>query len=349
MKNPVAHANTARVKVAPKAFSKVKAIAAIAACCGAAAPAWAQTSPPPAALPAPPTAGQLLREAQPPTLVPAPPAVLQQRIDEQADASATPEGAVNVKTIEIKGNSAIPTDQLEPLVAQLLGGQRSLRQLNAGARRITAYYRAQGFVVARAYLPAQDVTDGVVTIAVVEGRIASYKITNDTRLSGERVAAHLGAIAGGAVIQSAQIDRGLLLLQDTPGVASARASLQPGAAPGSSDLLIELKAADALTGYATLDNYGSRATGEQRLGAGLSVASPLGIGDLASASLLSTGAGLNYARLAYQAPVDSDGLRLGLAAFALRYSLGQEFAALQAGGSASSTSVFASDPLVRSA
>jgi len=317
--------------------------ALLLALCGASS-AWAQTPGTPAA----PDAGQVLRDLQQaPGLAPAPVAPLQ-RIENNADVTQDPQGKVLVKSIVITGNHEIPSAQLQPLVANLVGTERSLAQLNAAARRITAYYRAQGFAVARAYLPAQDITDGSITIAIIEGRISSHKINNQARLSDSAAQAYFSSIKDGDVIRAEQIDRGLLILQDTPGVASSRATLQPGASVGTSELLIDLQGAPAWNGSLTLDNHGSRYTGEYRLGANLNLVSPLSIGDQLSLSALSSGSGLSFGRVAYQLPIGSDGLRVGAAYFDVRYKLGKEFEILQAHGSASSTSVFASYPFIRS-
>jgi hemolysin activation/secretion protein len=295
-----------------------------------------------------PDAGQVLRELQQtpgPVLAPVVPL---QRIEKSTDPGQGPPGKVLVKAINIAGNKEIPTAELSALVAPLIGTERSLAQLTAAARRITAYYRSKGFAVARAYLPAQDITDGAITVAIIEGRIAGYKVNNQARISNERANAPFSQIREGDVIRSEQVDRGLLILQDTPGVSSSRATLQPGASVGTSELLIDLQAAPAYNGNATLDNHGSRYTGEYRAGGNFNLASPLGIGDQLSFSALSSGSGLNFGRIAYQLPVGSDGLRIGAAWFDVHYKLGKEFQALQAHGSASSTSVFASYPFIRS-
>jgi hemolysin activation/secretion protein len=324
----------------PFTLSALSALSALtlALCAGT---AFAQTPPVP-------DAGRVLRDLQQaPGPLPAPAAPLPGTPSQAAPAPAN-EAKVQVNAITITGNQALPTPELQALVADLVGSQHSLSELKAGAARITAYYRERGFAVARAYLPAQDITSGAVTISVIEGRIASQRLANQSRLSDANAQAYLGQIKDGDVIRSSQIDRGLLLLRDTPGVGNSRATLQPGASVGTSELLVELDAANASNGSLALDNYGSRYTGEYRLGGNFNLVSPLGIGDQLSFSALSSGSNLNFGRLAYQAPVGSDGLRLGAAYFDTRYKLGKEFAALQAHGQASSTSVFAAYPFVRS-
>lgn len=293
-----------------------------------------------------PNAGQVLRELQTPPAA-APSAAPALRATPAADASGSQAKAL-ITSIAITGNQEIPTSELLPLVEPLIGSEQTLAQINAAARRITAYYRTKGFAVARALVPAQDITAGAVSITVIEGRVSTSRVTNTSRLPDALVGSYIGDVKPGDVVRSNQIDRGILLLQDTPGVASSRATLQPGASVGTSELLIEVTPASMLSGSATLDNYGNRYTGEYRLGANLAVASPLGRGDQLSFSALTAGSGLSFARLAYQMPMGADGLRVGAAYFDTRYKLGREFAALDAQGSAKSTSVFAAYPFIRS-
>jgi hemolysin activation/secretion protein len=311
------------------------------------APLWAQSPP---ALPAAPDAGQILRNLQPPAApnpgqVQAMPPQSQQA---PASTATDDQTKVLIQSIRLTGNQEVPTATLENLVASLIGQPQSVAQLNNAARRITNYYRAQGYAVARAYLPAQDITDGQVTISIIEGRIDNYRIRNQSRLPDASATAYLAQIKNGSTIKSEQIDRSLLLLQDTPGVGGSRATLQPGASVGTSELLIELDAAQAVSTSASLDNYGSRYTGEVRASVNAAVASPLQLGDQLALSLLSSGSALSFARITYQIPLGSDGLKAGAAYFDTRYRLGKEFAALDAAGQASSTSVFAAYPFIRS-
>lgn len=309
-----------------------------ALCC--IATAQAQTAPAP-------TAGEVLRELQKPA--PALPSFAPAAKSEaELDTSRVDSAKVLVKAIEIAGNQELATADLMAIVSSLVGTEQTIGQLSAAARRITAYYRSRGFAVARAYLPAQDVTAGILKIAIVEGRISSSRLANTSLLSDARVGPYLYGIKTNDVVRSSQIDRGLLLLQDTPGVAGSRATLQPGASVGTSELLIEVTPAQRLSGSVSLDNYGSRYTGESRVGLNLAIASPTGRGDQLSLSTLNTGPGLAFGRLSYQTPVGSDGLTLGVAAFGTRYKLAKEFASLDATGKANSTSVFATYPFVRS-
>jgi hemolysin activation/secretion protein len=302
------------------------------------------------AAPAPPApdAGQTLRELQQQPTFKAPessaPVI---ETEEAGEKQGNDDFRVVVKAIRISGNRSIPLQKLAPLVADLPGAERSLADLRLGAARITRYYREHGYAVARAYLPAQEVKQGVVWITVLEGHIDQIRLENKSRLSDARVAAYLERVKSDPTIKTADIDRGLLLLQETPGVGGSRAALQPGASVGSSDLMVALNHAAAFSGNVSVDNYGSRFTGAYRLGGNFNVNSPLGIGDLLTLGLLTGGEYLQYGRLAYQLPVGADGVRLGVAVFDLHYHLGKEYKALDAHGDARSANVFVTDSFIR--
>ena len=307
--------------------------------------------------PAAPDAGQTLRELQKlPDLTPPQPEP-QLQIDQQLHIQEPPpevrkskpdDTRFMVKSVRINGNSSIPTGEFDALIAGLTGAEHDLNDLKAVAARITAYYRARGYPVARAYLPAQDIIDGAVSINVIEGRVAKRPIDNQSRLSDKNVNDFLGRIKEGDVVRTAPIDRTLRLLNDMPGVGGARASLQPGAGVGTSDLLVELKPGPAYSGNINLDNYGDRYIGAYRLGGTLHINSPFRIGDQISLAALASDQHLAFGRAAYQLPVGSDGLRLGAAYSDTRYSLGKEFLSLDAHGTAASNSVFAVYPFIRS-
>jgi hemolysin activation/secretion protein len=314
-------------------------------CAVHAAPAPPTSPPPPLPLP---DAGQTLRELQQQPTLKAPdrsaPVI---ETEEAGEKQGSDDFRVMVKTIRISGNRSIPLQKLVPLVADLPGAERSLADLRLGAARITRYYRDHGFAVARAYLPAQAVKEGVVWITVLEGHIDQIHLENKSRISDARAAAYLDHVKEATAIKSADIDRGLLLLDETPGVGGSRAALQPGSSNGSSDLMVVLNPAAPFSGNVSADNYGSRFTGAYRLGGNLNVDSPLGIGDLLTLGLITTGEYLQYGRLAYQMPVGADGVRVGVALFDLHYHLGKEYKTLDAHGDARSANVFVTASFIR--
>ena len=225
------------------------------------------------------------------------------------------------------------------------GTELSLTELHTMAERIADHYHRDGYLLAQAYLPAQDIKNGVVTIAVVEGQYGKITVNNHTNVSNGVINSYLGGLHSGDVVRSAPLESSLLLLSDLAGV-EVKSTLVPGASVGASDLIVEVTPARRISGEVDADNAGNRYTGANRIGATVNLNEPLGLGDTASLRVLTSGSGLNYARASYQLSVGK--AKVGVAYSALRYVLGEEFEPLHANGTAKIASVYANYPLIRS-
>lgn len=192
-----------------------------------------------------------------------------------------PDARFPVREFHITGATAFPPAELLPLVREFEGRELGLADLEQAASRITNFYRERGYLVARAYVPAQEIRDGQVEIAVLEGRFSQLELRNTSRLSDDLARDTLSQAASGAVIQQAPLERDLLLLKDLAGVASA-ATLKPGAEVGTSDLVVDITPTRTFTGTLEGDNYGNRYTGSLRLGGSVAAANLAGRGDLLS-------------------------------------------------------------------
>jgi len=294
-----------------------------------------------------PDAGQSMREIQaaPLTL----PSASGLRIEMPvADDAGVPSGGATarVESFVLSGNQSIGDERLLPLLDDLKGRELSLVELQAGAARITAYYRKQGYVLARAYLPAQEISGGQLRIAILEGRYGEVVIDNQSRVQGWALAP-LNDLRAGDPLRGEGLERSLLLVSDLPGV-SVDATLRPGAGVGASDLLVNVTPGPLVSGSVDLDNYGSRYTGQWRLGGTLNLNNPLGLGDAATLRLMGTDEHQTYYRLAYQLPVGPWATRVGASFSNMRYELGRDFQALDAHGRAQIASGYLIQPVVRS-
>ena len=271
---------------------------------GAASVVHAQTAP---------DAGSILREQQKPALeLPSrsPPSI---KLDEPArPAARRSDTRFFLKQVVITGNTVFTQQTLLALIEDIRGKEVGFTDLEQAAARLSRYYRERGYLVARAYLPAQDIKDGSVEIAVLEGRFGKAQINNSSLVRDSVVRAHT-ATPPGATVHELQLERQLLLLNDLAGVRDARASLRPGANVGESDVLFELAPGPRLAGGIELNNHGNRFTGAMHLTGRLNLHSPLGLGDSLSALLTHGFNGLDYARAGYQLPLGGDGFKLGAA------------------------------------
>ncbi|HEX8307427.1 MAG TPA: ShlB/FhaC/HecB family hemolysin secretion/activation protein [Allosphingosinicella sp.] len=293
----------------------------------------------------PPGAGGQLRQIPPPLLPDrTAPDLRVQRTEAAPDQTEAAAQRIRVNRVLVTGNSLFDDAQLVAVAAVRPGSDLSLAELRDAAAKIAAFYNVRGHILAQAYLPAQDVKDGAVTIAVVEGRYGKIEVRNGAGLSDRIATDALTALNGRGPVEAGPLERRLLLLSDIPGIR-VRSTLAPGAEVGTSDLTVDLTPGRRLTGSLEADNGGNRYTGAYRAGGSIDLNNPAGIGDRLSLRLLGSTGGLAYGRAAYQAPVGN--ATLGLAFTHLRYELGREFRSLRADGTADIASVFGSYPLVR--
>jgi hemolysin activation/secretion protein len=267
---------------------------------------------------------------------------------ERGQAPVVPEAAgprFVVRSLHVTGETRFTEAQLIAAAGFQPGAEFDLAGLRAMASRITDFYNAQGYLVAQAYVPAQDIHDGSVTIEVIEGRYGKVALSNETNVWGGLARSVIAGLSPGDVVATAPLERRLLLLSDIPGVA-VKSTLTPGEAVGTSDLLVNLAPGRRVTGSLEADNAGNRYTGEYRGGATLNFNEPLGWGDMASLRVLTAGSGFNYVRGAYQGRIQN--ATVGVAYEHLSYKLGKEFAPLHASGTVDIASVYGSYPLIRS-
>jgi hemolysin activation/secretion protein len=293
-----------------------------------------------------PTAGSQMQQIPP---APMPQKMAPKVMLAPVGAAATPLDAsgvkIVVKRLSVSGSKAYSEAELLAVAGFAAGSELSLADLRAMAAKIAAFYHRNGYFLAQAFLPAQDIKDGAVTIAVLDGRYGKVTLRNGSGVSDELANGLLGGLNTGDMVAVEPLENRLLLLSDLPGV-QVKSTLVPGASVGASDLIVELTPGQRVSGSIDADNAGNRYTGANRIGATVNLNDPTGHGDVATLRVLTSGSGLNYARISYQTQVGK--AKVGVAYSDLRYELGREFAPLGANGTAKIASVYGNYPLIRS-
>ena len=303
-----------------------------------------------AAGPVAPNAGAMLQHLQPAAATGAAPTEPRLTVQEKPDAPVPPGMAFRVTTIAITGNTRIATQELHALVQDAEGQDLTLAALSAVVARITAHYQHKGFALARAIVPGQTITDGVLQVQVIEARYDAVLLDNQTPLRDALLRSALAGLQTGQVIQQAPLDDALLSLADIPGVV-VNATMQPGSGPGLTDLVVRTTAPGArVSGNTVIDNYGSDLVGSTRAGQTLRLLDPFQqqTGAALELSGLSAGAGLNYARIAYETVLNGAARRVGGAYSALQYTVGGPLAASGSRGDAQAGQLWARHSLLRS-
>lgn len=303
---------------------------------GAAVPAAAQTAP---------DAGQILQEQK---RAPEPPRESPKLLLQTPTGEPVlPGGAqATVRSIQFSGNTKFDSKTLADLLADAVDRPLDMAGLRDLADRVSARYRQAGYLFARAYLPPQDLRDGVLRIEILEGRYGQIAARNDDPKTAAQAQVFLAGLQAGEVIEAAPLERATLILSDQPGVRITPV-IQPGTAVGSGDLMVDVEREPALAGSVGLDNQGNRYSGRNRLQANLDWRGPLRLGDQLSLRTLVSDHKLWLGSLGYAAPLGGQGLRANIGYAHTHYELGDVFASAGANGYAKVSTAGLSYPLLR--
>ena len=206
----------------------------------------------------------------------------------------------------------------------------TIGQIQEVADEITRYYRQHGLILATAFIPAQDVTEGKVIIEVLEGKLGDVRTESNSMYSSKVILRSFESLKGKVIFKD-HIETSLLYLSDYPGL-NVSGIFQPGKEHGDSELLIKVLGERRFNGAVQADNHGSTFTGENRMRLNFSVNNPLGIADRLSVTLLKSfdpyksNHDGDFGSINYQLPVYRDDWLIGANLAHNQFIVGENFA-----------------------
>lgn len=245
---------------------------------------------------------------------------------------------VLVKDFIIDGQDVYPEDRLKALLADKKGKKLSFKDIQAGADRITRYFREKGYIVAKTYIPPQDVTAGIVHYRVEIGRFDRPAITNKTNIRDSAIEKQAQAVKEGEYVTRDKLERAVWLVSDMAG-ADARVALSKGSQPGTVKLDMTVEPYVGKHGLISADNYGSRAMGYNEYSLDYDFWNPARNGDHLMASISTTGRHMFNWGANYITPLAKDGLKLTVGYNVFSYDMGDEWAMYKGVGTSRVTSL----------
>ena len=187
----------------------------------------------------------------------------------------------------------------------------TIGQMQQIATAVTEYYRSAGFILAQAFIPAQEVVDGIVTIEVLEGTLGNVLAEGNKKFSDAVLAKPFEQLIDSPVTAES-IESAILTVSDYPGL-SVFGVFQPGREVGETDLTLRVQDEKPFAATARFDNHGTRFTGERRAFADFTWNNPLGQGDHLTATLLKQYRPKNsvFGSIEYEVPIGPPGMSIG--------------------------------------
>lgn len=167
---------------------------------------------------------------------------------------------VTITSVAIEGATAFPAARIQSEIGPLTG-TIPLQRVEEARVAILGLYRNAGYVFT--VVDAVVERDGRLRLTIGEAEIVEVRLDGDIGPAGTQVLRFLENLRGVRPIDTATLERWLLLVEDIPGV-SMRAVLRPaGTAPGALSLVAQV-GRQAITGYVAADNRAFRLTGTQQ-------------------------------------------------------------------------------------
>jgi len=276
--------------------------------------------------------------------------VLQMKSPEEDNPATHGEEAVLVKRFIVSGNSSLPEEVIGNILEPFVNKTLTIGQIKQSAAALLKTYRSRGLFAARVYAPSQEIHDGVVSLHVYEGSLEENGIIIRNSENAVKTSVVEGILKNslheGELIEKAHFERGMLLVNDLPGISSY-AALYPGTEVGQARFQLSVIDEPTVTGNIDFDNFGGWYTGEERIGTTLYINSPTGAGDQITFRYVTSGEDSNYGYIQYSHPLADNGLRGGVSYDYLDYQLGKQFRQFDSAGDASELRGFITYPFLR--
>lgn len=172
-------------------------------------------------------------------------------------AAAFGQGCVQVDRVDVRGATLFRPAAVRHWSDGFAGRCLGLDEFNRLLERVTLAYVDKGYVAARAYQPEQDLADGSLEIAVIEGKVADITFNGTPDRRWERMV-FPGLV--GLPVQIRRVEQGLDHLRAMNN-REAKVDVDAGADAGDSILRVTTQSARPWAVSYSTNNHGVKETG----------------------------------------------------------------------------------------
>ena len=192
-----------------------------------------------------------------PPAVAAPPA-------EQGKPPAAPAKPLEILEYRVEGTNMLSPAEIEAAVYPFLGPDKTADDVEQARAALEKAYAAKGYQTVAVSIPPQQVKDGVVTLAVTEGKVGRLRVKNSQYYDIDAIKAAAPSLAEGTVPNFNDVSKDIVALNQLPD-RKVTPSLRAGATPGTVDVDLTVEDHAPLHGSLELNNRYSANTTELRL------------------------------------------------------------------------------------
>lgn len=167
----------------------------------------------------------------------------------------------------VEGNALLKIEEIEQRVAPFKGKGKNFADVQRALESLQAAYREKGYTAVQVLLPEQELEQGVIHLKVIEGHIAKVTVKANQHHDAANIRNSLPAITEGQPPHSGRITAGLRVANENPSKRTT-VLLKDGAKEKDIDVTLDVVDEKPQKFFVSMDNSGTRQTGNYRFGIG---------------------------------------------------------------------------------
>ena len=201
--------------------------------------------------------------------------------------SSVSKGLVRAQGIALKNFAPPSPASFESVVSPYLGQTITRGRLNSLVKDIILFYRGHDRPVVDVVVPAQDITNGVLQVVILEGRVGKVTVAGNRWFSSREISDGV-YIQPGDTINSHTLQANLDFLNQNP-FRTTDMIYRPGEKMGQTDLVLQTHDRFPLRVFAGYEDSGDIETGLDRYLAGFNYGDLWGLGQQLNYQYTTTG------------------------------------------------------------
>ena len=185
-----------------------------------------------------------------------------------AQSAASDSPKFEIREIKVDGNTLLKQAVLDRAFAPFVGPNRDFGDVQKALEALEQAYTKAGYGAIQVSLPEQELDQGVVTLKVIESKIAKIIFEGNRLFDEANIRNSLPALREGAVPNVHKMGDNLRLANESPSKQTA-VILRNTDTEGEVDAVVRVAEQKPTKYNVSLDNTGTTPTGEFRAGVGL--------------------------------------------------------------------------------
>jgi hemolysin activation/secretion protein len=208
-----------------------------------------------------------------------------------------------ITSVQFSGNNVLSNAQLQKVAAPYLNRPLTRGDLAKFKYDVAKRYYASGYILVRVVTPPnQDLSKGVLNVTVYEAKIEKIETGKDAAVRPFITRAITSEVRPGSVFNETDVESMVRDLDDLHG-AKASVNLVPGSQVGTTDLEVKVEKTNDFQQQVSVNNYGSKLTGEWLFNGNFQYGNLLGLGELYTFDFTHSDSSLLTVRGGIQTPI----------------------------------------------